>query len=92
MLRTFRFYFFTNTFLLFILVKFCYISSKPSCFQQIVFEGVRGLGFESDMAIDNIMISQGECPDKCNEEGVVSCFDSINSQNQGKILLCVKVL
>lgn len=45
-----------------------------------MFEGVRGQEFTSDIAIDNVVVSRGECDDKCQEEnGFTSCFSEQNT-------------
>ncbi|CAK8690511.1 unnamed protein product [Clavelina lepadiformis] len=36
---------------------------------QIVFEGVRGPGFRSDIAIDEVRITEGECQATCRKDG-----------------------
>ena len=35
---------------------------------QIIFEGVRGYNFHSDIAIDNIRIVQGKCAEGCSDD------------------------
>lgn len=32
-------------------------------FTQVIFEGIRGSGFEADIAIDDVTLEEGECPD-----------------------------
>nr|XP_006006576.1 PREDICTED: MAM domain-containing glycosylphosphatidylinositol anchor protein 1 [Latimeria chalumnae] len=44
--------------------KQAFISINPSGPFQIVFEGVRGTGFEGDIAIDDITVVKGECRKK----------------------------
>lgn len=32
-------------------------------YTQVIFEGVRGPGIEGDIAIDDVTLEEGECPD-----------------------------
>lgn len=32
-------------------------------FPQVIFEGIRGQGIEGDIAIDDVTLEEGECPD-----------------------------
>lgn len=32
-------------------------------FTQVIFEGIRGPGIEGDIAIDDVTLEEGECPD-----------------------------
>lgn len=43
-----------------ILTVFVYILSVSS---QIILEGIRGPGIEGDIAIDDVSLVEGECPD-----------------------------
>ncbi|MCI4389566.1 hypothetical protein PGIGA_G00099520 [Pangasianodon gigas] len=39
------------------------ISIHPTASFQVIFEGIRGPGIEGDIAIDDVTLEEGECPD-----------------------------
>ena len=46
--------------------KHIFFASNLNLLFQVVFEGVRGYDFHSDIAIDDVKITQGKCSEGCS--------------------------
>uniref|UniRef100_A0A8C1TDI2 MAM domain containing glycosylphosphatidylinositol anchor 2 n=1 Tax=Cyprinus carpio TaxID=7962 RepID=A0A8C1TDI2_CYPCA len=50
------------------------ISIHPTASFQVMFEGIRGPGIEGDIAIDDVTLEEGECPDPPSNRMYQACI------------------
>uniref|UniRef100_A0A672K271 MAM domain containing glycosylphosphatidylinositol anchor 2 n=1 Tax=Sinocyclocheilus grahami TaxID=75366 RepID=A0A672K271_SINGR len=53
------------------------ISIHPTASFQVMFEGIRGPGIEGDIAIDDVTLEEGECPDPPSNRMYRACISMV---------------
>uniref|UniRef100_A0A8C1YP60 MAM domain containing glycosylphosphatidylinositol anchor 2 n=1 Tax=Cyprinus carpio TaxID=7962 RepID=A0A8C1YP60_CYPCA len=53
------------------------ISIHPTASFQVMFEGIRGPGIEGDIAIDDVTLEEGECPDPPSNRMYQACISMV---------------
>uniref|UniRef100_A0A8C1S2U8 MAM domain containing glycosylphosphatidylinositol anchor 2 n=1 Tax=Cyprinus carpio TaxID=7962 RepID=A0A8C1S2U8_CYPCA len=53
------------------------ISIHPTASFQVIFEGIRGPGIEGDIAIDDVTLEEGECPDPPSNRMYRACISMV---------------
>uniref|UniRef100_A0A8C1YP52 MAM domain containing glycosylphosphatidylinositol anchor 2 n=1 Tax=Cyprinus carpio TaxID=7962 RepID=A0A8C1YP52_CYPCA len=53
------------------------ISIHPTASFQVMFEGIRGPGIEGDIAIDDVTLEEGECPDPPSNRMYQACISML---------------
>uniref|UniRef100_A0AAR2K2L7 MAM domain containing glycosylphosphatidylinositol anchor 2 n=1 Tax=Pygocentrus nattereri TaxID=42514 RepID=A0AAR2K2L7_PYGNA len=66
------------------------ISIHPTSSFQVIFEGIRGPGIEGDIAIDDVTLEEGECPDPPSNR--IKCSMKIYISLKFILLASVKVI
>ncbi|KTF73686.1 hypothetical protein cypCar_00044628 [Cyprinus carpio] len=69
------------------------ISIHPTASFQVMFEGIRGPGIEGDIAIDDVTLEEGECPDPPSNRELRNYTrtnrEKSRNEASGNLFLCV---